>query len=76
MIGGTQHVVANVGFLGLPLLLAAFHASAPHSGISWGFGSHGFLTDLCITTVGNLIGGTLFVALPFQAIAWLQQRAR
>jgi formate/nitrite transporter FocA (FNT family) len=72
VIGGTQHVIANVGFLGLPLLLAAFHASAPHSGIGWGFGSHGFLTNLCVTTLGNLIGGTL----PFQAVVWLQQRAR
>jgi formate/nitrite transporter FocA (FNT family) len=24
VIGGTQHVIANVGFLGLPMLLAAF----------------------------------------------------
>ena len=75
VIGGTQHVIANVGFLGLPMLLAAFHASAPHSGIGWGFGSHDFLTSLCITALGNLIGGTLFVAMPFQVIAWLQHRA-
>jgi formate/nitrite transporter FocA (FNT family) len=75
VIGGTQHVIANVGFLGLPMLLAASHASAPHSGIGWGFGSHDFLTSLCITALGNLIGGTLFVAMPFQVIAWLQHRA-
>jgi formate transporter len=75
LVGGTQHVIANVGFLGLPMLLAAFHASAPHSGIGWGFGSHDFLTSLCITALGNLIGGTLFVAMPFQVIAWLQHRA-
>jgi hypothetical protein len=65
VIGGTQHVIANVGFLGLPLLLNLFHASAPRGGISWGFGSDGLLTNICITIVGNLIGGTLFVALPF-----------
>jgi hypothetical protein len=58
-----------------PMLLAAFHASAPHSGIGWGFGSHDFLTSLCITALGNLLGGTLFVAMPFQVIAWLEQRA-
>lgn len=75
VIGGTQHVIASVGFLGLPMLLAAFHASAPHSRIGWGFGSHDFLTSLCITALGNLIGGTLFVAMPFQVIAWLQHRA-
>ena len=39
---------------------------APHSGIGWGFGSH-VLTSLCITALGNLIGGTLFVAMPFRS---------
>ncbi len=74
VIGGTQHVVANVGFLGLPLLLNLFHPAAPRGGISWGFGDDGLLTNICITTVGNLVGGALFVALPFWAIARLQQR--
>ena len=74
VIGGTQHVIANVGFLGLPLLLNLFHPTAPRAGISWGFGDDGLLTNICITTVGNLIGGTLFVALPFWIIAQLQRR--
>ncbi|HET6501689.1 MAG TPA: formate/nitrite transporter family protein [Amycolatopsis sp.] len=75
VIGATQHVVANVGFLGFPLLLSVFHhVSVP--GITWGFGAHGLLTDICVTTVGNLLGGTVFVALPFQLVAWLQQRGR
>jgi formate transporter len=74
VIGGTQHVIANVGFLGLPLLLNFFHPSAPRAGISWGFAHDGLLTNICITTVGNLIGGTLFVALPFWVIAQLQRR--
>jgi formate/nitrite transporter FocA (FNT family) len=73
VIGGTQHVIANVGFLGLPLLLNLFHPAAPRGGISWGFGDDGLLTNICITTVGNLVGGTLFVALPFWAIARLQR---
>ncbi|SOX54440.1 formate/nitrite transporter family protein [Mycobacterium ahvazicum] len=74
VIGGTQHVIANVGFLGFPLLLNLFHPAAPRGGISWGFGDDGLLTDICITTVGNLVGGTLFVALPFWGIARLQRR--
>jgi formate/nitrite transporter FocA (FNT family) len=74
VIGGTQHVIANVGFLGLPLLLNLFHPAAPRGGISWGFGDDGLLTNICITTVGNLVGGTLFVALPFWAIARLQRQ--
>jgi formate transporter len=73
VIGGTQHVIANVGFLGLPLLLNLFHPAAPRAGISWGFGDDGLLTNIGITTVGNLVGGTLFVALPFWAIARLQR---
>jgi formate/nitrite transporter FocA (FNT family) len=74
VIGGTQHVIANVGFLGLPLLLNLFHPVAPRGAIGWGFGQHGLLTNIGITTVGNLIGGTLFVALPFWIIAQLQRR--
>ncbi|WP_201358471.1 formate/nitrite transporter family protein [Mycobacterium paraintracellulare] len=74
VIGGTQHVIANVGFLGLPLLLNLFHPTAPRGAIGWGFGAHGLLTNIGITTVGNLIGGTVFVALPFWIIARLQHR--
>lgn len=74
VIGGTQHVIANVGFLGLPLLLNLFHPAAPRGGISWGVGEHGLLTNLGVTTLGNLIAGTLFVALPFWVIAQLQRR--
>jgi formate/nitrite transporter FocA (FNT family) len=74
VIGATQHVIANIGFIGLPLLLNLFHPTAPRSGITWGFGHNGLLTNIGITTVGNLVGGTLFVALPFWIIARLQQR--
>lgn len=76
VIGGTQHVIANVGFLGIPLLLNLFHPTAPCGGITWGFGDNGLLTNIGITTVGNLIGGTLFVALPFWIIAQLQRQRR
>lgn len=76
VIGGTQHVVANIGFLGLPLLLATFHSGVPDLAVSWGLASDGLLTNILITTVGNFIGGTLFVAVPFQLIAWLQAENR
>ncbi|KZS83217.1 formate/nitrite transporter family protein [Mycobacterium persicum] len=76
VIGSDQHVVANVGFLGLPLLLNAFHQDAPHCGISWGWGAHGLVTNICVTSLGNLVGGTVFVALPFYVIARLQPRER
>ena len=76
VIGGTQHVIANVGFLGVPLLLAAFHSEAPDSLVTWGFGEHGLLTNLTLTTVGNFIGGTIFVGLAFHLVARLQQAGR
>lgn len=72
VLGGTQHVVANVGFLGLPLMLATFHggpAAAAAADLSWGFGAGGLLNNLALTTLGNLIGGTVFVAIPFVLIA-------
>jgi formate/nitrite transporter FocA (FNT family) len=76
VIGGTQHVIANVGFLGIPLLLAAFHSEAPATAVTWGFGAHGLLTNLVFATVGNFIGGTIFVALAFHLIAKLQESGR
>ena len=76
VIGATQHVIANIGFLGLPLLLSAFHPDAPHTTLTWCWGAHGLLTNIAITTVGNLVGGTVFVALPFQLVTKLQQQGR
>jgi formate transporter len=76
VIGATQHVIANIGFVGLPLLLSAFHPDAPHTALTWGLGAHGLLTNIAITTVGNLIGGTVFVAVPFQLVTRLQQNGR
>ncbi|WP_292988745.1 formate/nitrite transporter family protein [Mycobacterium sp.] len=74
--GATQHVIANIGFLGLPLLLSAFHPEAPHTALTWGLGAHGLLTNIAITTLGNLIGGTLFVAVPFFLVTKLQETGR
>jgi formate transporter len=76
VIGATQHVIANIGFLGLPLLLSAFHPEAPHTALTWGWGAHGLLTNIAITTVGNLVGGAVFVALPFHLVTQLQENGR
>jgi formate transporter len=76
VIGATQHVIANIGFLGLPLLLSAFHPDAPHTQLTWGLGAHGLLTNIAITTAGNLVGGTVVVALPFHLVTRLQQNGR
>lgn len=67
---GTQHVIANIGF---PWLLHLFHPNTVGSTlITWGFGSHGMARNLCISFVGNWIGGALCVALPFYLIAKTQ----
>lgn len=41
-----------------------------------GLGPHGLLTNIGINTVGNLIGGTLFAAVPFQLVTTLQAKNR
>lgn len=67
---GTQHVIANVGFIGLPLLLHTFHpGQVPDPQISWGFGGHGLLTNLVVTTLGNFAGAVVFVTIPFLVAA-------
>ena len=48
----------------------------PHTAADLGPGPHGLLTNIAITTVGNLIGGTLFVALPFELVTKLQEKGR
>lgn len=72
VIGGTQHVIANMGFIGMPLLLRSLHGRDAGE-LTWGFGHHGLLLNLTLTTLGNFVGGTVFVALPFLAIARLQR---
>jgi len=57
-------------------LLSAFHPDAPHTQLAWGLGAHGLLTNIGITTAGNLVGGTVFVALPFYLVTRLQQNGR
>ncbi len=75
--GMTEHCIANVGFIALPLLMqdrlaAALGAPLPETGpmalITWGFGPTGFLRNELISGAGNLIGGTVFMALLFLAI--------
>jgi formate/nitrite transporter FocA (FNT family) len=78
VVGGTQHVIANAGFIGLPLLIGAFHPEAAlgvAQQLSWGLGGHGLMRNFITTTIGNFIGGTLFVAAPFYLIGHLQDRA-
>jgi formate/nitrite transporter FocA (FNT family) len=78
VIGMTEHVIANVGFIGFPLVLQFAHPSYALQGVaaslSWGMGGHGLLRNLIWATLGNLVGGTVFVAGPFWLIAAMQKR--
>lgn len=79
VIGLTEHVIANIGFIGFPLLLHYAHPGAALAGgsgaLSWGLGSHGLVRNLIWAALGNLVGGTVFVAIPFWLIAIWQKRA-
>ncbi|MBX5466141.1 MAG: formate/nitrite transporter family protein [Firmicutes bacterium] len=73
--GMTEHSIANIGFLALPLLTQplftpvthlALTASGPTAWLHWGFGRYGWAHDQLFTLLGNFVGGTLFVATAFQ----------
>jgi formate/nitrite transporter FocA (FNT family) len=75
--GATQHVIANAGFIGLPLLTRLIHGHAAHvpaRTLSWGLGWHGLLRNVALTASGNVAGGVVLVAVPFYLIARLQSR--
>ncbi|MDE2254833.1 MAG: formate/nitrite transporter family protein [Betaproteobacteria bacterium] len=75
--GMTEHCIANAGFIALPLfmqgrLAAALGGTLPATGpmqaLTWGLGPTGFLRNELLAGAGNLVGGTVFMALVFLAI--------
>ncbi|WP_414041285.1 formate/nitrite transporter family protein [Acidithiobacillus sp. M4-SHS-6] len=79
-VGGmTEHCIANIGFIGLPLLMQNRYIAALHNNstikpehivnITWGFGHYGLARNELISWCGNWVGGTLFIAILFMAIA-------
>jgi formate/nitrite transporter FocA (FNT family) len=70
--GMTEHCIANIGFIAFPLLLQSIHHGALPGitgHLSWGLGAHGLFRNLIWSTLGNLVGGTVFVAIPFWLIS-------
>ncbi len=74
--GMTEHCIANIGFLALPLFQQdVFMAAAQKMGqadpvlLHWGFGQFGWAHNQLYTLLGNLIGGILFVGIPFQLVS-------
>ena len=79
--GMTQHCIANIGIIGLPLLMQDLYKASPAPGqstattgnpmpmVSWGFGEFGMARNQILTFLGNFVGGTVFVAGLFLLIA-------
>jgi formate/nitrite transporter FocA (FNT family) len=75
--GATEHCIANIGFLALPIFnqqkyLDAIAAKMPEVTpiiLHWGFGQYGWAHNQLYTVLGNFIGGMLFVGLVFQLVS-------
>jgi formate/nitrite transporter FocA (FNT family) len=74
--GMTEHCIANIGFLALPLfqqdLYLQMHATAATAApviLHWGFGQYGWAHNQLYTVLGNLIGGIFFVGIVFQLVS-------
>jgi formate/nitrite transporter FocA (FNT family) len=74
--GMTEHCIANIGFLALPLfqqdLYLAIAQKMNVAGpviLHWGFGQYGWAHNQLFTVLGNIIGGILFVGIPFQLVS-------
>jgi len=74
--GMTEHCIANIGFLALPLFqqdlfLAAGGAASAAAPVilHWGFGQYGWGHNQLYTVLGNFIGGIFFVGIVFQLVS-------
>ncbi|MEW5724500.1 MAG: formate/nitrite transporter family protein [Thermodesulfobacteriota bacterium] len=74
--GMTEHCIANIGFLALPLFQQDVYLEAVSKMpeitpvlLHWGFGQYGWAHNQLYTTLGNLIGGILFVGLVFHFVS-------
>lgn len=74
--GMTEHCIANIGFLALPLFQQDIYLSAAQAKgmvdpviLHWGFGQYGWAHNQLYTVLGNIVGGILFVGIPFQLVS-------
>ena len=74
--GMTEHCIANIGFLALPLFQQEFYLKAIKNipdltpvVLRWGFGQYGWAHNQLYTVLGNLLGGILFVGIVFQFVS-------
>ena len=74
--GMTEHCIANIGFLALPLFQQDLYREAVANipditpiFLHWGFGKYGWGHNQLYTVLGNIIGGILFVGIVFQLVS-------
>lgn len=74
--GMTEHCIANIGFLALPLFqqdhflqVAAQKGGMDIIILHWGFGQYGWAHNQLYTVMGNFIGGILFVGIIYQCVS-------
>ncbi|PSR36970.1 MAG: nitrite transporter [Sulfobacillus thermosulfidooxidans] len=76
--GMTEHAIANIGFIALPILMQGTFTHVTHvpltatgltAHLSWGFARYGWAHDQLFTLMGNFVGGVLFGATAFQLMA-------
>ncbi len=74
--GMTEHCIANIGFLALPLFQQELFAETAYTisqtapvVLHWGFGQYGWAHNQLYTVLGNLLGGVLFVGVVFQLVS-------
>jgi formate/nitrite transporter FocA (FNT family) len=74
--GMTEHCIANIGFLALPLFQQDLYLKAAENIpnitpiiLHWGFGQYGWAHNQLYTVLGNFIGGIFFVGIAFQLVS-------
>jgi formate transporter len=76
--GMTEHCIANIGFIALPILQQSLYsrvthtaltAAGPAAHLSWGFARFGWAHNQIFTLMGNFIGGTILVGITLHFIS-------
>jgi formate transporter len=76
--GMTEHCIANIGFLALPILQQPIFSKVTHTvltlagptaKLSWGFARYGWAHNQIFTFMGNFVGGAVFVGLVIHFIS-------
>ena len=78
--GMTEHCIANIGFLALPLFQQDVYLEVVSKLpdvtpiiLHWGFGQYGWAHNQLYTVLGNLVGGVLFIGIVFQLVSHPQR---